>query len=96
MKVRLHPEAELEFRDAVIWYYHQGMTVGIAFDKAVTRAIERIRSSPEAYPHVYRSVRRIIVRRFPFALFYEILDDEILILAIFHSKRDPARWRRRN
>jgi plasmid stabilization system protein ParE len=39
--------------------------------------------------------RRAVVRRFPFAVFYEVMADEILILAVYHSRRDPERWKAR-
>ena len=95
MNVRLHPEAEGEFRDAVIWYEHQRGGLGSEFILCIDEAIERIRRNPETYPKVYKSIRRIVVRRFPFALFYEISGAEIRVLAIFHSRRDPSRWQRR-
>jgi toxin ParE1/3/4 len=95
MTVRLHPEAEGEFRDAVIWYEHQRIGLGAEFSLCIDQAMERIRRNPEAYPKVYKSFRRIVVRRFPFALFYEFSSTEIRVLAIFHSRRDPARWKKR-
>ncbi len=95
MTVRLHPEAEGEFRDAVIWYEHQRVGLGAEFILCIDEAMERIRRNPEAYPKVYKSSRRIVVRRFPFALFYDVSGTELRVLAIFHSKRDPGRWKKR-
>ena len=95
MIVRLHPEAEGEFRDAVIWYEHQRSGLGSEFILCIDEAVERVRRNPEAYPKVHESIRRIVVRRFPFALFYEISSADIRVLAIFHSRRDPSRWQRR-
>ncbi len=71
MSVRLHPEAEGEFRDAVIWYEHQRTGLGAEFSLCIDEAVERIRRDPDAYPKVHKSFRRIVVKRFPFALFYE-------------------------
>ena len=95
MTVRLHPEAEDEFRDATVWYEHQRKGLGSEFVLCIDEAIERIRHSPEMYLKVHKDIRRIVVRRFPFAVFYEITATEIRILAIFHSRRDPSRWQSR-
>ena len=95
MTVRLHPEAEGEFRDAIIWYEHQRKGLGSEFILCIDEVIERIRRNPETYPKVHQAVHRIVVRRFPFALFYEVVGSEIRVLAIFHSRRDPSRWRSR-
>ena len=95
MTARLHPEAEGEFRDAIVWYEHQRKGLGSEFILCIDEAVERIRRSPESYPTVYKSFRRIVVRRFPFALFYEIAESDIRVLAIFHTRRDPSRWQSR-
>jgi hypothetical protein len=47
------------------------------------------------YPTVYRRARRIKLRRFPYNVFYVESDDELLIVACMHGRRDPRRWRRR-
>jgi plasmid stabilization system protein ParE len=47
-----------------------------------------------------RLLRRLValfvqVRRFPFAIFYELAVDEVKVIAVFHSRRDPERWKSR-
>lgn len=95
MNVLLHPEAEGEFREAILWYEHQRKGLGLEFVLCIDEAIERIRRSPGAYPAVHKTIHRIVIRRFPFALFYETGSSDIRVLAIFHSRRDPARWKSR-
>ena len=58
-------------------------------------ALSRVLSNPHLYPIVYRTLRRAVVRRFPFAMFYEVTADEIQIIAVFHSRRDPETWKSR-
>ena len=95
MTLRFHEEAEVEFREAFLWYEHQRKGLGLEFVLCVDEAIERILRSPEMYPTIHKSFRRIVVRRFPFALFYEIAGSELRVLAVFHSRRDPDRWKSR-
>jgi plasmid stabilization system protein ParE len=63
--------------------------------KRIDDALSRIIRNPELYPVVYRTLRRAVVRRFPFAVFYEVTADEIQVVAIFHSRRDPETWKLR-
>ncbi len=95
VNVRFHPEAEREFKDAVIWYNHQRMGLGAEFFLCVDESIERIQSNPQIYPLVHNKIRRAVVRRFPFAVFYDIEDSEIRVIGIFHSRRSPDQWRSR-
>ena len=57
--------------------------------------VEDARRSPDRYPRVHGTVRRGLVRRFPYGVFYVVTDDTIVILAVFHASRDPAGWRAR-
>jgi plasmid stabilization system protein ParE len=44
---------------------------------------------------VYRDVRKALVRRFPYAIFYRVRNARVVVLAVFHSKRDPNIWKSR-
>ncbi|WP_341731507.1 hypothetical protein [Microcoleus sp. EPA2] len=43
-------------------------------------------------PVVYRDVRRSVVRRFPYTVYYRIVSSRVIVTAIFHSRRDPKAW----
>jgi len=95
LAVRFHPDAEREFREAFVWYESQRPGLGAEFMLSIDEAIERLRHSPDAYPEVYNTIRRVVVRRFPFAIFYKSLENEIRIVAVFHSRRNPEQWQGR-
>lgn len=95
MIIRFTPEADAELAEASRWYAHQREDLDIDFMESIDDALSRIVSSPDAYPIVYRTLRRAVVRRFPFAVFYEVTADEIWVIAVFHSRRDPERWKSR-
>jgi plasmid stabilization system protein ParE len=61
----------------------------------VDETVARIVKNPRVFPVVLNDIRRAIVKRFPYAIYYEIRENELLVLAIFHSKRDPQQWRLR-
>jgi plasmid stabilization system protein ParE len=58
-------------------------------------AIARIAETPFAFPRVHGDTRRAVLRRFPYAIYFRILDDDIVILAV-HGRQDPQRWKSRS
>lgn len=47
------------------------------------------------FPVVFKAVRRALLRRFPYALFFVIEDEVIFVIACFHGNRDPLQWQNR-
>ena len=92
----LRPEANEDLSEAYRWYEDKRHGLGEEFLLVVDAAIEKIRRSPDAYPIVYRNVRRVLTRRFPYGIFYIVEPERIVILAVFHGHRDPRVLRRRH
>lgn len=95
MQTRFHPEAEAELAEAREWYAQQREGLDTHLMLRIDETLQRITDSPEAYPIVYGPLRRAVVRQFPFAIFYELTNDEIRVVAVFHSKRNPKTWQLR-
>lgn len=95
MTVLLTPEAEADIEEAHDWYREHGLGLAADFARAIRAALSSIERFPEGYPVVYRSIRRALLRRFPYGLFYVPLDDLIYVVGCFHSGRDPSAWERR-
>lgn len=91
MQIRFQPEAEIELAEARLWYSLQCEGLDAALMKRVDQTLSGIVVAPEAYPIVYRHLRRAVVRQFPFAIFYEVNESEIVVFAVYHSRRDPER-----
>jgi len=95
MIIRFTPDADAELAEARQWYARQRADLDIEFMERIDDALSQIVRNPHLYPIVYRTLRRAVVRRFPFAVFYEITADEIQVIAVFHSRRDPETWKSR-
>ena len=50
---------------------------------------------PEMHRAVYKSYHRSLVRRFPYAIFYEFDKEAVTVYCVFHTSRDPEKWRQR-
>jgi plasmid stabilization system protein ParE len=57
--------------------------------------LDGIQRNPELRAVIYRNVRRSLLRRFPYAVYYRIEPDRVAVVAIHHTKRDPRRWQSR-
>jgi plasmid stabilization system protein ParE len=88
-------EAEHDIAEAKAWYDKRGRGLGDQFVLCVEEALERIRRIPGGASEVYPGVRRVMVRRFPFGVFYCIEDDQIGVIAVYDSRRDPRGWQQR-
>ena len=89
------PEAEAELLDARAWYEAERVGLGAIFTAAVDTTVTSILQNPLAYPRVKSDTRRALVRRFPYALYFRPIGDEIIVLAVMHGRRLPRHWRSR-
>ena len=84
-----------DVESAYLWYEHQHPGLGAKFVLAVEAAIAAVLAFPDAHPIVHRDVRRILVQRFPFCLFYRLDHDGVILIACVHAARDPELGRSR-
>ncbi len=89
------PEAEFDISDAYGWYEERRIGLGEEFLSCVDACIERIRRTPEMHAKVHEEYRRALVRRFPYAVFYEYADTTVTVYCIFHTSREPEKCRKR-
>lgn len=61
----------------------------------VDAALQRILAAPPRNAVMHRELRRVLTRRFPFAVFYLADGARVVVLAVLHQARDPERWRGR-
>ena len=85
-------EAREELRQAAVWYEDQRSGLGGEFLDDFLATIDSIEGNPELYLEVDSHIRRALLRRFPYAIFYSIEPTHIQVLAIKHCHGDPASW----
>jgi toxin ParE1/3/4 len=89
------PEANEDLLEARSWYDNIRPELGGRFALAVEATVEAIAERPWQFAVVYRNRRRAGVRRFPYGLFFELQEDRIVVIACFHGRRNPRRWKSR-
>lgn len=88
-------EAERDVITHYNWYEDREPGLGEDFLRCVEACVLRIQRNPRLYPTVVDELRRALVRRFPFEIFYELAENSIFIYSVFHSSQDPKKWRAR-
>jgi plasmid stabilization system protein ParE len=95
MKFRFHPEAENEFIEAVRYYASVHTKLAEDFVDEIEHGIAAIQRNPLAWRIVASDVRRYLVHRFPFGIYYTCGDDSVTIWAVMHLSRLPDYWKSR-
>lgn len=95
MNFTFHPEARIEFIEAIAYYETCREGLGLRFSREMYATINRVTLGPVAWPRISENTHRCLTRRFPYGVIYEIRDDDILIIAVAHLNREPFYWRGR-
>lgn len=95
MKSRFHPEALFEFDEADDYYSLVSEELGERFRSQVRSTVRKIERSPRSWPIYDEEIRRCLVERFPFLIFFMEIDDYLLIVAVMHTSRKPDYWKHR-
>ena len=90
-RVIIRPNAEADVREAWAWYESQRAGLGDELLIEIRAAIRRLETGPENRPFYYRDFRRLLVRRFPYKLFYRVDRDRVIVFRILHAKREHRR-----
>lgn len=88
LRVALRPSAGRDVADAHAYYNQHGR--GDAFLAALDQVLAQIGERPHMYPVIHADVRRALVRRFPYSVFFIVEPDRAVVLAVHHHRRDPA------
>ena len=92
-QVLFEAPAQAEIAVAFEWYEQRSYGLGGDFLRSVAVAEERISRGAEAFPESRGRFRRVLLRRFPYALHFEIIDaGHISVLACLHQRQSPRRW----
>jgi len=92
MRVVFRPEARAEALEAKAWYEARVPGLGYEFASALGATIQSAARMPLAFPLIEGDCRRVLMQRFPFSVVYRPGLASILVVAVFHHRREPAAW----
>jgi toxin ParE1/3/4 len=94
LPVIIRPEAEEDLTQAYLWYNEKRPGLGDEFLLKVEAALDLISENPDSNPIIYNGIRRKLIGRFPYAVFYVKNRKSISVLAVTHLKRHPKNYHR--
>jgi plasmid stabilization system protein ParE len=89
------PEAERDIAEAYAWYEARRSGLGEEFLSSVDACIQAICRTPQMHATIHQHFRRGLVRRFPYAVFYEHDGDTVIVYCVVHTAQNPNKWRER-
>jgi plasmid stabilization system protein ParE len=89
------PSADLDVEAAFDWYEDERPGLGMEFLGELRAAYNRIAGGPHGYQDLRLGIRRALLRRFPYAVYFAVDGDVVVVIAVLHASRDPAEWQRR-
>ncbi|MBN1361171.1 MAG: type II toxin-antitoxin system RelE/ParE family toxin [Sedimentisphaerales bacterium] len=89
------PAARQDIAAALAWYEEQSLGLGLEFLRCLEATLSFIQRYPLMYPAILGEYRRALVRRFPYAVIYEIEPARVVVYAVFHCSQDPDKWKAR-
>ena len=88
-------QARQEFDAAGDWYERERPGLGRAFLVEVERVLQTVVSNPDTFPEVLEGIRKAVIKRFPYCLYFRVRGEGVVVLAVFHNARNAAAWRTR-
>ncbi|MBT3308441.1 MAG: type II toxin-antitoxin system RelE/ParE family toxin [Gammaproteobacteria bacterium] len=93
MKYQFHPAAEAEYLESVAYFESKQPGLGASYLMEFERVLSKVCEAPDRYPAEGESrVRKVQMRRFPFAVLYRVSSDKVQVLAVAHHRRRPQYW----
>lgn len=96
LELLIAAEARADLDDAVEWLRDQSPELPARFEAEVDRVFDLIIQNPDMFPIIHRPVRRALLRRFPYSVFFVPDELFVLITAVVHQARHPRTWQRRS
>lgn len=95
-ELRVTSAASSDLAEAHDWYEHQSPGLGKEFLRSVDAAFAFIERHPELLAPVHRHLRRALTKRFPYAVYYEMVNaTTIRVIGVIHTAMDKERFRNR-
>jgi plasmid stabilization system protein ParE len=89
--MRFRRRAKGDLLDAALWYESRRPKLGDEFLRDVDASIQRILGNPQQFPVYEAPARRVLLSRFPYAVYYQTTP--LLVLLVLHLRRHPGSWK---
>ena len=89
MSLSIRKEAEADITEAYEYYESCQQNLGTDFISCIEESFEHIKNNPNEYRKIYKNVRRALVRRFPFGVYYIVFEDSVSVIGVHMAGAIP-------
>tara|TARA_R110002072_G_scaffold13058_8_gene55312 strand:- start:634 stop:942 length:309 start_codon:yes stop_codon:yes gene_type:complete len=94
--IELSDEAQIDFDKSYNYFFKESPKIADTFFKKINKSFEDIKRNPFVFPVAYQEeVRKFVVNKYPFIIYYQVVNSKINVIAIFHTSRNPEIWNER-
>ena len=93
--LQFHRLVRDEVSDAYRYYQSQKPKLGDTFLEALDDIFNQIIDNPNLFPRDFEGVQKALLRKFPFSIYFEIIEEQIFVYSVFHQSRNPESWQER-
>ena len=93
--LRIRAQARAEIAEAFEWYLARSQDASADFLAELDVAMKQVVEAPEHFPVVRGRLRRVLLHRFPYAVYFKLYSTGISVVGVIHGHRHPATWLRR-
>jgi plasmid stabilization system protein ParE len=89
------PQTDVDIEATYHWYESERLGLGDRVLQVLRSTYNRIVQGPLKYQELRSGIRRALIRRFPYAVYFAVEVEMVIVLAVLHASREPAEWQRR-
>lgn len=89
-RLEIRQNATRMMQESYRWYEEQQEGLGETFLSSLDIVFDKITTHPEYFSIIERQYRQIKLSRFPYVVVYEIIEERVIVYALFHTSRNPA------
>ena len=94
-RIILSPDAVRHIRSAVRWYEDKQAILSLRFIAEIRHTLRRITAHPYEFPLVSEVVRRALLFRFPYSIYFKFDANGVIIIAVLHQRQSASLWMNR-
>jgi toxin ParE1/3/4 len=91
-RLRVRTTARADIAVAFDWYLERSPAAAAQFLEAVDQAMRLIEEAPEGHPVIHGRLRRVLLRRFPYGIYFKVYPATISVVGVIHGRRHPDTW----
>jgi len=89
----VRPEAQTDIGEAARWYEDREIGLGLRFLRAIRTSLQHITDNPLMFPIIEADLRRALLHKFPYSIYFVNEPEVIAIVAVLHQHRRPGTWK---